>query len=382
MEMDARKKRKRLKTAAWIAALLVIVLVAAVVTLCRNDLSPSGIRSRMRQLFGRVTLAQEYSFDGGDGCIVRVLDDSVAVVNSTGLMVYNAEGSMQYTRSLEMAEPAVSSAGAYAVMYDIGGTSLAAFTSQEVTATVPTDGRIIYAAVNSDGWFAVCMAESTYTSSATVYNPEGTAVYKWYSANGYAAAAAVAPRGEALAVAVYDAGGTTVVCLNLDSTDEVSRISLPDTAVLDLWWSGSDTLAALTDGGAAILTKAGGVTAEIPMEAECLLGYARLDGCTALVGSAYEGSDSSILWTVSDSGSILGKTEISGQIGAISAEGSNIAVLCGDTVLVYNNHMRQYAVYTGASGADAIQMLKDGTVLASGGYYAWLLDSTDRQKTN
>jgi hypothetical protein len=382
MGTDTRRRKKGFRIVIWIASLLVVALVATVVILCRDDLSVAGIRNKMQQIFGHVTLAQEYSYDGGEGCIVRVLEDGVAVVNTTGVKVYDTQGHMNYTWSLEMTTPAVSSAGAYAVMYDVGGTSLAAFTSQEVTATIPTDGKIIYAAVNDAGWFVVCMAESTYTSSATVYNPQGTAVYKWYSADGYAAAATVTQAGDALAVAVYGAGGTAVVCLNLDSTDEVSRTELEDTAVLDLWWSDTDTLMAVTDYGVSILAKSGGVTVETPMETEHLIGYARLDHSIALVGSDYAGSAGSVLWTVSDSGTVLGKTEISDQVSSISAAGRYIALLCGDTVFVYNDHIREYAIYTGANGANSIQVCTDGTVLAAGGYYAWLLDRADRQQTD
>ena len=36
-------------------------------------------------------------------------------------------------------------------------------------------------------------------------------------------------------------------------------------------------------------------------------------------------------------------------------------------------------VYTGADGAASAAVLRNGTALAAGGYYAWLLDSADRQ---
>ena len=75
METDTRKKKKGFRLIAWILAVLLVALVATVVFLCRDDLSLSGIRSKMQQIFGRTTLAQEYSYDGGDGCIVRVLED-------------------------------------------------------------------------------------------------------------------------------------------------------------------------------------------------------------------------------------------------------------------------------------------------------------------
>lgn len=379
MEKDSGKKKNRLRVFGIAAAVLVIAAVAAVLIVCRGDLSAAGLRDGLRTLTGGSPLAETYSYDGGEGCLVRVLDESLAVVNTTGAQVFGRDGAMLFSCSLEMSTPAVAACGNYAVVYDVGGTALAAFTSEKVTAMLPAEGKIISASVNSTGWFAVCMTENTYTSSVTVYNPEGTAVYRWYAADGYAAAAAVTEKGGTLAVAVYDVGGTVVVCMDLDSTDEVSRTELAGTAVLDLWWSGTDALAAATDAGFTALDRTGRVTAQVPAEAACLLSYARMDGATAFVSADYEGSTDAVLWTVSDDGRLLGTAAIKTPDAPVSAAGRYIAVLCADTVEVYNKHVQQQSVYTGADGAASAAVLRNGTALAAGGYYAWLLDSADRQ---
>lgn len=105
------------------------------------------------------------------------------------------------------------------------------------------------------GFYAEIGDEPGYLGSVTVFNKDGDAVYKWYSANGYIISADVSDNGKHLAVACEESGRGKIHIFRLDSTEEKGLFE-SDEIIVEVQYLGNK-LCALTEHGAYFVSDMG-----------------------------------------------------------------------------------------------------------------------------
>ena len=85
------------------------------------------------------------------------------------------------------------------------------------------------------------------------------------------------------------------------------------------------------------------------------------DGFTALLLNRYKAGSVGRLVTVDTDGEEIASLDVNKEILGISAAGRYLAVLYTDSVVIYNEHLEEYASQTGTDYAREILMRTDGS---------------------
>lgn len=206
-----KKKHRLLKALGSVLLLAFISVVAAILITNSGKLSIDGL-TRLFDGARNKTGATAFSFDSGVGSVFTDIEGGLAVCSSGGLQVYDVNAEKMFSQAFEMLNPTICSNGSVSAAYDLGGKLLKVFDLYSVTKSISTEGKIISASINENGWLALCMQESgAYNSVVTIYNDHVEEIFKWFSAEGHILSAAISPDNKGLAVLTLTDEGSRIV---------------------------------------------------------------------------------------------------------------------------------------------------------------------------
>ena len=142
---------------------------------------------------------------------------------------------------------------------------------------------------------AVCSREPGYMGAVTVYDPDGSPLYKWYSASGLPLCARLSPDGEMLAVLCAGKGASAVHIFSLHSENELSCCELPDELFFTLGWMNGKRLCLLSEERAVSVDTEGRLLSEFDFDGRYLGDYYVEDGVTLKLMSSEYGGESETL---------------------------------------------------------------------------------------
>lgn len=351
---------------SFILLAMVVIIVAAVVK-TRNDLSVANVISTIGSMWTVGEETDEYEYErSGD---VARLSGGLATVSERGVRTYDREGNEALISSFTMDVPRMVSNGDKAIAYDIGSNILKVFTIENVEQEIETEQPIISANINSSGWIALCTQETGYTSSVTVYNTKGTAVYKWSSGEDYILSAAVTDGNKELTALTIGADGSDLVRFMLSGEEETQRFHAEGQVILDFADMLSGDTALVTDSGLIFLDKNGERSAEYDFGGRVLSHYEIGDRAVLLVLYSDSMQSQQEIIAVKADGTEAGKITAHDKVVDISSVKKEYAVLTESGAVVYNEKFEEQAVYDAAEG-EKIIALGNGEIMAAGEYMA------------
>jgi len=191
--------------------------------------------------------AENFYYSASDDTVFSKVGNGLAVASTSELQVFSADGVQTMQETYIMSEPAMSSGGDNAVLYDIGGNSVKIFSTNGMIQNIKTDGRVISAKVNANGWTAVCCEETGYQGAVYVYNAGGSLVFKWLSGDGYVFAASVSQDNTYMAVITLGKNGTRIVKLKLTEESYKKEYTVEGELLLDICYNSKGEIYALSD---------------------------------------------------------------------------------------------------------------------------------------
>ena len=360
-------RKKRL--VVILAVLLLLAAVVLVAIMQAKGISPKDLfadREEREILTGGKT--DELSYQNGDDGAFGFAGERLIVASQHSIRIYNFGGEEVFTQSTIMTRPAINICGEAAVVFDIGGKELDIIDENEQVKTLTAEGEIVSAALNENGWMALCAQESGYNGTVTVYNKTGKPVYKWYSGEGYVLGARVSPNNKKLAVLTVDGSGSKVSFFKLSSEDVQGTYEIAELG-MEIVWLGSDRLALLSDSGVTYMTTQGEEKAKYIFEDPSLRNIDfREDGGFAAALSPFQVGTEGTLISVSKEGEELGSIDIREEVLDISVCEEYIGVLYSGRILVYTKDLQVWAEFNGTGTTQEIQVLSDGRVIAAGDF--------------
>ena len=173
-----------------------------------------------------------------------------------------------------MKTPALTAADKSAAAFDVGGTAVCVARLDGTSAVVENTDTVITAALNADGWLALCTEASGYKGRVTVYNSDLKAVYQWNSGEGYLLSARVSPDDKYLAALCAGSGGCVVHLFALSSTKEQASYTAAGTLFIDMDWLETGRLFLLGQTGCAVIDRAGALKGSYDFGGQYLTNYA------------------------------------------------------------------------------------------------------------
>jgi len=357
------KETKTKKSALGRAILMTVVFTALIIAAAVfTDGSGGGAVER---LFGGGA-DTSFSYDVTGNAARGGVGDSLAVLSSLELAVYDRDGGVRFSEYCRVSAPVVQTAGKYGAAYDAGGGWLCFFTEKGPILTITDSGRIFSASVNKKGWLAVCSEDEGYLGKVEIYDKDGAAVFRWHAGSGYPLAAA-ADSGGFTAVTLGE-GGSRLVWFTYGSTEEKASYET-GSLVLAVFRDG-DAAAAVTEDGLLLFDGRGQLRASYDLEGRYLDKFAHGDGYTVLVTGEHRMAEERTIAVVDGAGAVKGSLPDVTDVLAVDAAGSRIAVLFRDRAELFGEDMKSVGEKTGVAGADAIFVTARGRIYTAGLYAA------------
>lgn len=355
--MDERtpSKNPKLRMLVIAAVAVIAALLFVVLLLQRGGRASTGTGAE----------PEPYTLDSSAKQVFRASEGRLAVASSSGLQLFDENGSTVLHEIFSLTEPGLTVGGGYAAAYDIGGTRLCVADFDGSVEDVEVSGSIVSASLNGSGWLTVVTDAAGYKGQVTVYDKDRNAVYEWYSGKGYVMNAALSDSGDRLAVLCAEEGGSAVHLFALDSETERGCYTAAGELFADLYWIDGGRVCALSQTRLAFLNDKGEPAGEYHYDGMYLYDYSKEgDGFFTLVLSQYRSGSAAKIVTVSPGGTVLGETAPDGDVESVSVCGKQVLLCGGGKLTLYNQQMERLGqVQEDLLGVRRALLLQRGKVL-------------------
>ncbi len=340
-EQPAKKPRSKAlrRILAGVLTLLLIAL-AVLVFVFRDTLTGEGLR----RIFGRERAGEEareaFTYETGTEQMFAAAGDGLAVASSSSLQLLNAAGEIVFKQVVSYDSPAVFGAKNGALFCDLGGRHAVFASDGGESRDIRTNGEILTAGINENGWFYLATAEPGYKALVSVYNSDCEKQFEWWSGSGYVLRAAISPDNRALAVVCAERDCTRMHSFALNSEEERGSALIENALYYDLAWLDGDTICAVGETGLCFFDAAGSQTGAYALEGRYLLDYALgRGGFAAVYVSDYRSGAGGTLLTLNGDGHVLGSAALDRDVVSLSAEGKQLLVMTSGSLALYNQEL-------------------------------------------
>jgi len=369
-DIPKRKKRGLIKLVLLLVFFAVIAfLVGSLLTWSRTG--SSWLTDLFSPRLPEIT-ADEFNFNVGRERMFSNLDGFIAAVGTQGLKVLDANGRETLRDSFRMSRPTIKSTGGRGIAFDIGGSSVRVFNSTQILSSIETDGSVVSASLNQNGWFCIVTQESGISRGiVTVYNSSGTGVFRASKGTGYILSAGLSHDNKSLAILNYTGTGSRVSFyhgIDTDKDEPDHQFDYAGGLIVDIsYLANGDILAISTD--SLFLIEHPGTGKMLYTYIDNRLGGYAYDGNFIVLhiydyGIGYQGR----LVTLRTDGTILAEKSTGRDIISMSAADNSFVILKNDGVLFLNDELEEFPASDdniSAAGASRVLAVKDGTALAT-----------------
>lgn len=209
--MDPRRKQQnRHKTGLIFLVLLAVVLmVASVVLVLRfpeedlwNSQAESNINNPASSGFQCDAVEAQKLYPLGNG-LVKISDERVSYLDLQGNEIFGT--------AVEMEAPFCTISSDRALVGDTNGFQYLVLNTERLLYQGTAKAAIDFGSINKEGYVALVMDEAGFKGVASIFDPDGTALFSWQSAeSGYILSAQVEPDSFIVDVALVNTDGSDI----------------------------------------------------------------------------------------------------------------------------------------------------------------------------
>lgn len=266
----ARKKEKTKKRIKNAAVLLIIAAFAGTTYVLRDKWVPKleGILDNPHETIVNDGETEKgnfpLTFDEGAVSSISHIDNFLLSLDKNHLQIYNEAGEEENSFNHNYADPVLKTAKKRMMIYDNGGTSFTVLNRKNEMYSKTVDSKILLADIANNNYAAVVTEDEKYAGILTVYDENGTVVYKW-SSNARILSFSFSADGSGCYVSTFSASGgelkSVVRYMRFNSTEEIMKSEPITTLALDVmendngdfWVVGDDCFVKLDGEGNIIM---------------------------------------------------------------------------------------------------------------------------------
>jgi len=368
-----KKKWRRLIGFIFSIVSLVILTYISV-----SLISGRGVSFAWLNIFARsspVQVTDEFLFNVGRDRVFADLDGSIVAAGALGIQVLDYDGNEMLRDSFRMHRPALSTNNSRAIAFDIGGTVVRVFDSGEIISSFETNGAIISASINRNGWFSINTQDGEDSGGIIrVYNNRGVAVFEVQLGSGYAFASALSPDNRNLAVLnLLDTGSRITMYHGMSRRDPDSYFLLPGGLILDIRFLSNSDILAISRDELLVIDRDGGSRTLFDYSDKRLGGFTFDGGTTVLHLLDYAVGHSGSLVKVDERGRVLAEYSVEREIISMSYNGGYLIALFSDGIIFFDRNFNVFyevRELSPAAGINRVHSLGSGVALAAGEHTA------------
>lgn len=364
-----KSHRRWLYLALAVGAVLLIVLCAVLWDSTAFDgLRRDVIYAKAEKDENGCALLYRYAAEKDQRC--AYLDGSLVLASQHSISVISEGGQELYQADIKFHKCAVTQKNGTAAVYDIGGREIYLLDRRGLLRRMETGGEILSCSLSEGGELTVTTGGNGYKAVVSVYDQDGVLRFEYKSSDRFLMTAITSRSGRQMAaVTMGQAEGvfsSSVVFYRTDSEEMQADCMLPGGAVYDLGVTGGN-YCAVAENGLFFIGKDGTQQAFFDFEGAFLRRCSlRGNGYAAVVLGQYKTGGGTTLVTVSDRGEVLGRAEIEGEVLSVDSAGKYVAVLCSDSLTIYDKKMNLCSELKDVSAARTVLMRPDGSALLVG----------------
>ncbi len=199
-ETRSEKKVRKFRLFKFASITLLVLFLIGGFLLFRNDITIENLRYMIKYLdFSSSGAFSEDSiiyYNSNSENDFHVFRGDLALVNQSGVTLFDRRGSAVMTDTYSMARPTSVCGEKYLAVYDLGGHNVRIYNSFSLLFEKAFQYPVQAVSINSDGAFCVVSAEKNYRSAVFVYDQTFKEVYRWLSSDKIAVGAFLTDRNE------------------------------------------------------------------------------------------------------------------------------------------------------------------------------------------
>lgn len=146
----------------------------------------------------------------GENSNIYAFDQYIGVLNKNNFSIYNSTGREEKTLKVEITTPIFNSSGRYLAIGETKGQKLYLMTNQDIAWEKEMEGNIAQVQVNKNGYVAVIIVDTSYKTVISMYDPQGTPLFKANLSSTRVADVSISNDNKYLAIAEIDTAGTMI----------------------------------------------------------------------------------------------------------------------------------------------------------------------------
>ena len=375
-EGPAKKKGGLLRRMGTLALVLCAVLAVVVLTTMEDGRHFASLRRWL--MYGESSGSRDvYVYAADPANRYGRVGDSLLVVSPNTAQMIGDDGAIAFEQRLNMSSPQLTVGARPAAVCDVGGDTLYLMDQSGVRRTMSTEKGLCYysARLNGSDYLAVTEQKSGYKATVSVYGSQGELKFHFDSYDNYISDAAVTEDCRSVVMVSLETQEGTfaarLLAYSLDTAEQIGSAVIRDGLALDIRCVKNRVLS-LCDKRFVITSLDGETLLDRAYGNLYLHDYALTgDGFCALLLGRYQAGNICTLTTYDLDGKELASLPLTEEVLDISAAGSYLAVLYGNSVVVYNKDLTEHARMEGTDYAGQVEMEDDGTVLLIAGASAW-----------
>lgn len=297
------------------------------------------------------------------------LDFQLLICSDSAIQLFSPRGELLLREQTGFSNPAFSSNGKQAVVYDADGQQLYVIAKEKIVHSMsfPSEQYVRSATLNQSGWLAVTAKQPGYRGVVSIYNASYEQVMTISLSEHYPVDAVVAPDSKGVYIltegqkeGVFE---SRLLYYTFQDEEPRAQISLGDQVVLSMR-STASRVWVLSERGLYTLLSTGELAMPYDFGGDYLR-QASLHGTdfAALLLSPSQSGSTGRLLTIDPDGIELGALELEKQVLAIASAGRYVAVLTANELLLYNRDLtRVLGTTEEIQGVRTISLFSDGSL--------------------
>lgn len=357
-EKTPRRGRSVGKLVLRLLAVMAVIAVLAVAWQYRDRYMPDGFLVWADEMLAGGNRGDGFpvTADGSTAKAMTAIKGNLAYLTDTSLVLLNDSGGVVASRAHNFADPAMKTAGTYALVIERGGKRVRLERRSGTLLTHTHEQSVLTAALAENGTFAVASGESkSYLSQVKVYSKEDKNVYNWYSADQLVADVALSADGNRMAVIGLSAKEgeicSTLFVFDLQKGEDAKPVTYQKTDVMlcSAAFLPNGSIAAVGDNALWIITP-DGARVEHTYEGNELMGAAFASDSAAVVLRRYGTTTGGRLLVLDQNGKETQNTAFDSSFRDIGVSGASYLLLTDETVTLYDKNGPQKTAAVTADG--------------------------------
>jgi len=261
----SEKKVKKFRLYKLITITVLVLFLLGGLLLFENEITMENLRYMVKYLdFSSSGAFSEESviyYNADPQNDFQVFRGDLALVNPSGVTLFDRRGSAVMTDSFSMAKPTAVCGDKYLAIYDLGGHQVRVYNSFSLLFEKYFDYSVQSVSINSDGSFCVVTSQKNYRSAVFVYDRDFKQTYQWLSADKLATGAYLSDHDELSIATVQVVNGEMFSeLIELKIGEKKSLSSLKFNGVIPLVHQTNDRRSVLVTDESMLIIKKGKVT--------------------------------------------------------------------------------------------------------------------------